>query len=183
MEVVEKLHFPHGEKRVYFTHGGKRVWFSSCLETPIILLPTSSAYFCRSRNQPSSQNKLFFMKPHLFLAATVIGIWSPLWPLKLKLHKFTSYPVNAVVLLTIGTGVLTMHTSGDRPQKESKREYVLGFLMTLVGVYFVHRRNHSSCFTTRNRDPGCHFFQPQFSCGEGIGSCTLTLGLPFLLLW
>ncbi|KAL4311215.1 hypothetical protein GQ457_01G011410 [Hibiscus cannabinus] len=46
-------------------------------------------------------------------------------------QKFTSYSINAVFLLTIGAGVLAMHTSGDRPANESNREYVLGFLMTL----------------------------------------------------
>ena len=46
-------------------------------------------------------------------------------------QKFSSYSVNAVVLLTIGSGVLALHTSSDRPDGESKREYVLGFVMTL----------------------------------------------------
>ncbi|KAE8653915.1 Purine permease 1 [Hibiscus syriacus] len=150
--------------RLYFIHGGKRVWFSSFLETgawPIILLPIICAYFHRSRTQPSSQNKLFFMKPYLFLAAAFIGILTGLddylyaygvarlpvstssliiasqlaftagFALVLVKQKFTSYSINAVFLLTIGAGVLAMHTSGDRPANESNREYVLGFLMTL----------------------------------------------------
>ncbi|KAK8650175.1 hypothetical protein V6N13_139823 [Hibiscus sabdariffa] len=150
--------------RLYFIHGGKRVWFSSWLETgawPIILLPISCAYFHRSRTQPGSQNKLFFMKPHLFLAAAVIGILTGLddylyaygvarlpvstsaiiiasqlaftagFAFVLVKQKFTSYSINAVFLLTIGAGVLAMRTSGDRPANESNREYVLGFLMTL----------------------------------------------------
>ncbi|KAK8705530.1 hypothetical protein V6N13_049131 [Hibiscus sabdariffa] len=150
--------------RLYFIHGGQRVWFSSWLQTgawPIILLPIASAYFHRSRNRPSSQNKLFLMKPPLFLAATVIGILTGFdnylyvygisrlpvstssliiasqlaftagFAFVLVKQKFTSYSINAVFLLTIGAGVLAMHTSGDRPANESDREYVLGFLMTL----------------------------------------------------
>ncbi|XWS25333.1 hypothetical protein CRYUN_Cryun27aG0060200 [Craigia yunnanensis] len=151
--------------RLYFIHGGKRVWFSSWLETggwPIILFPIACAYMYRSRTQPTSKNKLFYMKPPLFFAAAVIGIITGLddylyaygmarlpvstssliiasqlaftaaFAFFLVKQKFTSYSINAVVLLTIGAGVLALHTSSDRPANESKREYVLGFLMTLA---------------------------------------------------
>lgn len=46
-------------------------------------------------------------------------------------QKFNSFSVNAVVLLTIGSGVLALHTNSDRPEGESKGEYILGFIMTL----------------------------------------------------
>ncbi|KAE8690389.1 Purine permease 3 [Hibiscus syriacus] len=61
--------------RLYFIHGGKRVWFSSWLETdgwPIILLPINCGYFHRSRTQPTLENKLFFIKPRLFITTDVI---------------------------------------------------------------------------------------------------------------
>lgn len=32
-------------------------------------------------------------------------------------QKFTAYSVNAIVLLTLGAGVLAMHTSGDRSRR------------------------------------------------------------------
>ncbi|KAE8704437.1 Purine permease 1 [Hibiscus syriacus] len=150
--------------RLYFIHGGKRVWFSSWLETggwPIILLPVACAYFHRSRTQPSSENKLFFIKPRLFIAAAFIGILTGLddyiyaygvarlpvstvaliiasqlvftaaFAFLLVKQKFTSYSINAVFLLTIGAGVLALNTSGDKPEKESNREYVSGFIMTV----------------------------------------------------
>ncbi|KAF3446983.1 hypothetical protein FNV43_RR12163 [Rhamnella rubrinervis] len=44
-------------------------------------------------------------------------------------QKFTSYSINAVVLLSIGGAVLALHTSGDRPEGESKKVYSV--LMTL----------------------------------------------------
>ncbi|GKE06339.1 purine permease 1 [Tanacetum coccineum] len=47
-------------------------------------------------------------------------------------QKFTPYSVNAVVLLTVGAGVLALHTSNDRPKGESKKEYTLGFVMTVA---------------------------------------------------
>ncbi|KAF3976503.1 hypothetical protein CMV_000327 [Castanea mollissima] len=46
-------------------------------------------------------------------------------------QKFTSYNINAVVLLTIGASVLALHTSSDRPSGESKSVYFAGFFMTL----------------------------------------------------
>ncbi|XWS25332.1 hypothetical protein CRYUN_Cryun27aG0060100 [Craigia yunnanensis] len=153
--------------RLYFLHGGKRVWFSSWLETggwPIILFPIACAYMYRSRTQPTSKNKLFFMKPQLFFAAAVIGIITGLddyfyaygmarlpvstssliiasqlaftaaFAFLLVKQKFTSYSINAVFLLTIGVGVLALHTRGDRPANESNRDYVLGFLVTLAAA-------------------------------------------------
>lgn len=155
--------------RLYFLHGGKRVWFSSWLETagwPIILFPIACAYYHRSKTRPASENnnKLFFMKLPMFIAAGVIGILTGLddylyaygmarlpvstssliiasqlaftagFAFLLVRQKFTSYSINAVFLLTIGAGVLAMHTSGDRPPNESSREYVIGFLMTLAAA-------------------------------------------------
>ncbi|XWS25330.1 hypothetical protein CRYUN_Cryun27aG0059900 [Craigia yunnanensis] len=153
--------------RLYFIHGGKRVWFSSWLETggwPIILFPIACAYMYRSRTQPTSENKLFFMKPPLFIAAAVIGTMTGLddylyaygiarlpvstasliiashlaftsaFAFLLVKQKFTSYSINAVFLLTIGAGSLALHTSSDRPANESNRDYVLGFLTTLAAA-------------------------------------------------
>ncbi|PNY02317.1 purine permease 3-like protein, partial [Trifolium pratense] len=47
-------------------------------------------------------------------------------------QKFTAFTVNAVFLLTIGAGVLAMHTSSDRPAGVSVRQYVIGFLTTVA---------------------------------------------------
>ncbi|XVF39592.1 hypothetical protein PTKIN_Ptkin01aG0046300 [Pterospermum kingtungense] len=154
--------------RLYFIHGGKRVWFSSWLQTagwPLTLFPIACAYMHRSRTQPPSQNKLFYMKPPLFIAAAAIGVLTGLddylysygsarlpvstssliiasqlaftagFAFLLVKQKFTSYSINAVFLLTIGAGVLALHTSSDRPDNESSKEYILGFLMTLVASF------------------------------------------------
>lgn len=150
--------------RLYFIHGGKRVWFSSWLETggwPIIFLPLIILYFHRRITKPSSQTKLFNMKPFLFIASTVVGIltgfddylyaygvarlpvstssliiasqlaFTAVFAFLLVKQKFTSYSINAVVLITIGAVVLTLHSSGDRPKGESNAQYVMGFLMTV----------------------------------------------------
>ncbi|KAE9619336.1 hypothetical protein Lal_00047152 [Lupinus albus] len=49
-------------------------------------------------------------------------------------QKFTAFSVNAVFLLTLASGVLAMHSSADRPEGESSKEYVLGFILTLLAA-------------------------------------------------
>ncbi|KAK6245724.1 hypothetical protein QUC31_000499, partial [Theobroma cacao] len=153
--------------RAYFIHGGKRFWFSSWLTTggwPIILFPIACAYMYRRRTEPTSKNKLFLMRPPLFVASAVIGILTgvddylysygvALLPVStcsiviasqlaftaafafiLVKQKFTSYSVNAVFLLTVGAGVLALRASSDRPDTESNRKYALGFIMTLAAA-------------------------------------------------
>ncbi|GLT79869.1 hypothetical protein SLA2020_513400 [Shorea laevis] len=150
--------------RLYFLHGGNRIWFSSWLETggwPIILIPLIVAYFRRLKTDPTSSSKFFLMKPRLFVASAVIGVFTGLddylyaygvarlpvstssliiasqlaftagFAFLLVKQKFTAYSINSVFLLTLGAGVLALHTSGDRPSGESNKEYVLGFIMTL----------------------------------------------------
>ncbi|CAN1345762.1 Purine permease 3 [Linum perenne] len=143
--------------RLYFLHGGKRVWLSSWLETggwPIMLIPLSIAYTLRRRRQP----------PRLFCSAAVIGVLTGFddyiyaygvarlpvstsalviatqlaftagFAFLLVKQRFTPYSINAVVLLTVGAGVLAMNSSGDRPENESGKEYAMGFVMTLVAA-------------------------------------------------
>ena len=47
-------------------------------------------------------------------------------------QKFTPFSINAIVLLTVGAGILALHSSGDRPEGVSSRQYVMGFVMTLA---------------------------------------------------
>ncbi|CAN4112976.1 unnamed protein product [Withania somnifera] len=46
-------------------------------------------------------------------------------------QKFSAYSINSIFLLTLGAVVLALHTNGDRPKGEPKREYFLGFILTL----------------------------------------------------
>lgn len=43
--------------------------------------------------------------------------------------RFTPYSLNSVFLLTVGAVVLALHSGSDRPEGESDREYMVGFLM------------------------------------------------------
>lgn len=154
--LIMRLYFIHGGNRVWLT--------SCLLTAawPVILFPLAISYFRRRRSRASA--KLIFMKPRLFLAAAVIGLltglddylyaygvarlpvstssliiacqlsFTAVFAFLLVKQKFTSYSVNAVVLLTIGGAVLALHTNGDRPPGESNKEYITGFLMTVAAA-------------------------------------------------
>jgi len=110
------------------------------------------------------KTKLFLMETPLFIASIVIGLltgldnylysyglaylpvstssliigtqlaFNALFAFLLVKQKFTPFSINAVVLLTVGIGILALHSDGDKPAKESKKEYVVGFLMTVVAA-------------------------------------------------
>ena len=152
--LIMRLYFIHGGKRVWLSS------FLETGGWPIILFPLTITYFHRRATQ-GPNTKLFFMKPPLFIASAVIGILTGLddylyaygvkrlpvstisliiathlgftasFAFLLVKQKFTSYSINAVVLLTIGAGVLALHTSNDRPEGESIEDYLAGFFMTL----------------------------------------------------
>ncbi|KDP41439.1 hypothetical protein JCGZ_15846 [Jatropha curcas] len=153
--LIMRLYFIHGGKRVWLSS-----WLETA-GWPIIFIPLLISYFHRRSTTDPTTAKLFYMKPSLFLAATGIGILTGFddylyaygvarlpvstssliiatqlaftagFAFLLVKQKFTSYSINAVVLLTVGAGVLALHTSSDRPEHESKKEYNLGFVMTL----------------------------------------------------
>ncbi|CAK9163591.1 unnamed protein product [Ilex paraguariensis] len=154
--LIMRLYFIHGGKKIWFsswlTTGG---W-------PIIIIPLLIAYF--HRRSSTTTTKLFFMKPRLFIYTAVVGLLTGLddylysygvarlpvstsaliiatqlaftagFAFLLVKQKFTSYSINAVILLTVGAAVLALHTSSDRPKGESNKEYILGFMLTLVAA-------------------------------------------------
>lgn len=143
--------------RFYFLHGGSKRWFSSWLETagwPLLLPPLYISY----RKQPNRENHI---TPKLVLACCGIGIltgadnylyvygvsflpvstssvliasqlgFNAVFALLLVRQKFSPFSVNSVVLLTASSVLLAFHTSGDRPEGVTSRQYVLGFVLTL----------------------------------------------------
>ncbi|OMO69237.1 Drug/metabolite transporter [Corchorus capsularis] len=154
--LMMRLYFLHGGKRVWFSS-----WLETGA-WPVILFPIACVYVHRRKTQPGA--KLFLMKLPLFVASAVIGVitgfddylyaygvarlpvstssliiasqlaFTAGFAFLLVKQKFTSYSINAVFLLTIGAGVLALHTSSDRPENESNKEYVLGFLMTVAAA-------------------------------------------------
>ncbi|KAG8632865.1 purine permease 3 [Manihot esculenta] len=152
--LIMRLYFLHGGNRVWLSS-----WLETA-GWPIIFIPLFISYLHRRRsNKPTT--KLFYMNRHLFIAATVIGLLTGLddylyaygvarlpvstsaliiatqlgftagFAFLLVKQKFNFYSINAVVLLSVGAGVLALHTSSDRPKHESNKEYIMGFIMTL----------------------------------------------------
>ncbi|OMO69238.1 Drug/metabolite transporter [Corchorus capsularis] len=156
--LLMRLYFVHGGKRIWFSS-----WLETGA-WPLILFPIACAYVHRRKTQPGVKTKLFLMEPPLFMASAAIGVilglddyfyaygvarlpvstaaliiasqlaFTAAFAFLMVKQEFTSYSINAVFLLTIGAGVLALHTSSDRPENESSKEYVIGFLMTVAAA-------------------------------------------------
>ncbi|GMY07018.1 purine permease 3-like [Fagus crenata] len=103
------------------------LWLSSFLETggwPIILFPLTITYFHRRATQDPN-TKLFFMKPPLFIASTVIGILT-VSTISLIIATHLAFTASFALFL-----VKQKFTSNDRPEGESIKDYLAGFFMTL----------------------------------------------------
>ncbi|GLJ10943.1 hypothetical protein SUGI_0138480 [Cryptomeria japonica] len=144
--------------RFYFIHGGNRKWVNAWLQTagcPLLILPI---WISSRRKQPSAEN--IHITPKLCLVCVVIGVltgfdnflysWGsaylPLSTFSLLLapqlafnaffafilvnQKFSSYSINALILVTMGTVLLALHASGDRPNGVTSAQYWLGFSAT-----------------------------------------------------
>nr|GME08016.1 purine permease 3-like [Ipomoea batatas] len=158
--LISRLYFLRGGSRIWFSS-----WLISAA-WPIILLPLAAAYFLRLRAEGRA-TKLFFMTPKVFAATAAIGVLTGLdnflyaygmaklpvstsslliatqlaftagFAFLLVKQTFTAYSVNAIVLLTMGAGVLAFGAGSDRPAGESSKEYIIGFVTTLsaAGLY------------------------------------------------
>nr|GEY19936.1 purine permease 1-like [Tanacetum cinerariifolium] len=154
--LITRLYFIHGGKRVWLSSSLETAGW------PVIIIILIILYLRRRTTQKNKPTTLVYMRPRLFFAVAFIGVITGLddylyaygvarLPIStsalilaphlaflaffayiLVKQKFTPYSVNAVVLLTVGAGVLALHTSNDRPKGESKKEYTLGFVMTVA---------------------------------------------------
>ncbi|OIT34416.1 purine permease 1 [Nicotiana attenuata] len=150
--------------RIYFLHGGKRKWLQAFLLTagfPILVLPIVISY--AKRRKAKTETNRVLLTPKLILASAILGLlgvcsylytfgmsylpvsissllastslsFTAIFAYFMVKHKFTHYSINAVVLMTFGSIILGLHMNGDRPKGESNRQYVLGFVMTIVGA-------------------------------------------------
>ncbi|KAL3504762.1 hypothetical protein ACH5RR_034603 [Cinchona calisaya] len=156
--LVMRLYFVKGGKRIWLSSCLETAGW------PITFIPLIISYFYRRKTQGPANTKLILMKYPVFIATAVIGLLTGLddflyangvahlpistaaiilashlgftafFAFLLVKQKFTAYSVNTIFLLTVGSGVLAMHTSGDRPKGESSKLYVLGFVMMLAGA-------------------------------------------------
>ncbi|KAJ7958954.1 Purine permease [Quillaja saponaria] len=154
--LIMRLYFLHGGKRVWLSSFLQTAGFPV-----ILLFLFICYFYRKQHGDDDHSSTIIFMKPPLFVASAVLGIMTGFddylyaygvarlpvstssliiaaqlvfiagFAFLLVKQKFTSYSINAVVLLTIGAAVLGLHTSGDRPAGESKKDYLFGFFMTV----------------------------------------------------
>ncbi|KAF6149544.1 hypothetical protein GIB67_003692 [Kingdonia uniflora] len=154
--LLLRLYFIHGGKRIWLS-----CWLETAGWPVMLLPLLLSYSHRRKNSLVRSVTKPFFMTWRLFIASAILGVLTgvddylysygiSLLPVSTSAivistqlaftagfaflivkQKFTSYSVNSVVLLTVAALVLGLHTSGDRPNNESKKEYYIGFLLTL----------------------------------------------------
>lgn len=155
--MVMRLYFTHGGSRVWLAS-----WLETA-GWPVNFIPLLITYLSRRRKEGST-SKIFFTKGPVFVSAAVIGTltgfegylyaygvahlpvststlvnasklsFTAVFAFLIVKQKFTPYSINAVVLITVGAGVLALHTSSDQPKDESKREYYVGFFLMVAAA-------------------------------------------------
>nr|GMC95525.1 purine permease 3-like [Ipomoea batatas] len=155
--LLVRLYFIRGGDRIWFS-----TWISTA-GWPITFIPLAAAYYTRRRTTTTKTN-FFTITRNITLAGAALGVLLGIinylytygiskLPVStsslivasqlaftagaafvLVKQRFTAFTVNAVMLLTIGAGVLAVGSSGDRPAGESKKEYVAAFLMTFAAA-------------------------------------------------
>ncbi|XP_038715966.1 purine permease 3-like [Tripterygium wilfordii] len=157
--ILIRLYFIHGGNRIWLPS------FLQTAAFPLTLFPLIIVFFQRRKTRSSTG--FFLIKPRLFICAAVIGlvmgfdnylysyglahlpvstaslivatqlVFTAGFAFLLVKQKFTAYSINGIVLLTVGAAVLALGASSDRPEGVSKREYMLGFVLTLLaaGLY------------------------------------------------
>ncbi|XP_071938480.1 purine permease 3-like isoform X2 [Coffea arabica] len=157
--LLIRLYFVKGGQRIWLPS-----WIQTAAWPIIFIPLLISYFHRQKTDPRAEDSKLITMKYPVFIATAVIGLLTGLdnylyaygiarlpvstaaiiiaaqlvfvafFAFLLVKQKFTAYSVNAVILLTVGSGVLGLHTSSDRPKGESNTLYVLGFIMTLAAA-------------------------------------------------
>lgn len=156
--LISRLYFRHGGKRQWLSS------FLETAGFPIIIFPLSFSYFNRRRHNPNT--KIIFITFPIFLACAVLGVmtgvddflyayglsflpvstsallistqlaFTAFFAFLIVKQRFTPFSLNSVALLTVGAVVLGLHASSDRPDGVSKKEYFVGFFLTLGAAAF-----------------------------------------------
>ncbi|MCD9560570.1 hypothetical protein HAX54_019286 [Datura stramonium] len=130
---------------------------------PLTLITLVILYLYR-RKIEGSDTKFYFITPRIFVASSVIGIvtgldtflysWGasklPVSTSSLLIatqlaftavgaffivkQKFTTYSINALVVLIVGTILLGIRANGDRPEGVTSKAYVIGFILTALAA-------------------------------------------------
>ncbi|KAL2492606.1 Purine permease 3 [Abeliophyllum distichum] len=162
--LLIRLYFIKGGKRIWLSSCVQTAGFPITLIPLFVSYLHRRRKSATNFTAATSTTKLILMKPWVFAASTIIGIQTGLsnyfyghgvsclpvstsslivatqlaftagFAYLLVKQKFTAFSINAIVLLTAGTAILALHTSGDRPEGISKKDYALGFVFTLAGA-------------------------------------------------
>ncbi|KAG0480348.1 hypothetical protein HPP92_011206 [Vanilla planifolia] len=132
--------------RTYFLHGGRRRWLSAWLETggwPILLIPSPSPTSIAAAPIPlpillTGLDDFLYaygldflpVSTAIVLTATHLG-FTAFFAFLIVRQRFTPFSLNAIALLTVGAGVLALHSHGDRPAGVSTAGYWKGFVLTI----------------------------------------------------
>ncbi|MCL7036179.1 hypothetical protein MKW94_023186 [Papaver nudicaule] len=157
--LVLRLYFIHGGKRLWLASWLETAGWPILIIPLSLSYFFKHRRF--KNGQDEKPSKFFLITPFLFMASAFIGLLVGLddylytygvsllpvstsalimsthlaftagFALFLVKQKFTSYSVNAVILLTVGAILLGLHSNGDRPVHESNKDYYLGFLITI----------------------------------------------------
>ncbi|MCD7473229.1 hypothetical protein HAX54_014940 [Datura stramonium] len=155
--LMMRLYFVEGGSRIWLSS-----WLQTG-GWPFTFIPLAILYLYRRKTE-GSDAKIYFITPRIFVASFIIGVITGLddflysWGAsKLPVStsslliaaqlaftaigaffivklKFTSYSINAVVLLTIGAILLGVRANGDRPEGVTSKAYLIGFIMTLLAA-------------------------------------------------
>ncbi|KAI3912589.1 hypothetical protein MKW92_030826 [Papaver armeniacum] len=142
--------------RFYFLHGGSRKWLSSVLQAagfPILFIPLTVLYIFRFESflfyaaligltqgivnfmycygllyLPVSTSSLI-LTTQLVFTSFISFFWVK--------QKFTPYSINAIVVIIMGSILLAMTRSGDRPPGVTNSQYLLGFFMSIAAASII----------------------------------------------
>jgi len=159
--LIMRLYFIHGGQRVWLSAFLETAGFPLML-VPLEKLNHSHPPPSTTISITPEKLNIISMKPPIFFAAAFIGILTGLdyylfaygvaqlpvstsssiiapqlgftafFAFLLVKQKFTAFTVNAIVLLTVGSGILAMHTSSDRPASVSAKQYAISFSTTVA---------------------------------------------------
>nr|AYQ58114.1 nicotine uptake permease 1 [Nicotiana paniculata] len=155
--LMMRLYYVEGGSRVWFSS-----WLQTA-GWPFTFIPLAILYFYRRKTE-GTKAKYYLITPRIFIASFIIGVvtglddflysWGgsklPVSTSSLLLAaqlaftaigaffivklKFSPFSINAVVLLTVGAVLLGIRSNGDRPEGVTTKQYIIGFMMTLLAA-------------------------------------------------
>lgn len=144
--------------RLYFVHGGSRRWLYTWIECtgwPILLIPLIFCYRRQSIRPTPLTLKLiiiYLVMGCLTAFDNLLYSWglsylpvstnsllcssqlafNAVFAYALVGQKITSYVLNSIVIITLGTVLLGVSSGSDKPEGTTEKQYVIGFIVTIV---------------------------------------------------